>query len=83
MTSAQDWEAIFQAAIAGIPAVASAIAAIPKEHRERGFRAAERSYQETTRDLNCPEDIGTSWVSAMMYSVRAEVEKMDGAASGN
>ena len=56
MTPASEQEAIVQAAIAGIPKIASAIAALPKEHHEQAFKAVEQSYRETIRNLR-----GSSW----------------------
>ena len=73
-----------QAAIAGIPKVASAIAALPKEHQEQALKAVEQSYHETVRDLDYSEESAKAWVLAVMFSIRTEVENMEtqGGATG-
>jgi hypothetical protein len=77
MTPASEQEAIVQAAIAGIPKIASAIAALPKEHHEQAFKAVEQSYRETIQNLNYPEASAKAWILAVMFSIRAEVENME------
>ena len=42
---------VLQAAMAGIPKIAEAIAAIPAENRARAFDAAERRYLQTALDI--------------------------------
>ena len=77
MTSVSEQEAIVQAAIAGIPKVASAIAALPKEHQEQAFKAVAQSYHEIVRNLDYPEASAKAWVLAVMFSIRAEVENAE------
>jgi hypothetical protein len=84
MDSTGEPEDILEAAVAGVRKVAAAIAAVPEEHRERAFEAAERSYQQTIRDLGYPEDAARSWVSAMMYRLHADVKEISkGDANGD
>jgi hypothetical protein len=79
-------EHILEAAVTGIPRVAESIAGISSELRERAFRAAERSYQQTARDLGYPQADAQVWISAIMFRLRSEVtelngERLNGAAS--
>jgi hypothetical protein len=82
MDLTEEREAILQAAIAGVRRVAVAIAALPQGHQERAFEAAERTYQQTMHDLGYPEDAARSWVSAMMYRLRADVDDIAKSGAG-
>ena len=66
---------ILQAAVAGIPRVAQAIAAIPAEHRASAFAAAERCYLQTAKDLGCADKFAQNWASAVMLQLQAQVEQ--------
>jgi hypothetical protein len=77
MTPTSEQEATMRAAIAGIPKVVSAIAALPKKHEEQAFKAVEQSYHETVRNLDYPEASAEAWVLAVMFSIRAEVENTE------
>ncbi len=66
---------ILQAAVAGIPRVAKAIAAIPAEHRGSACGAAERCYMQTAKDLGGADKFAQKWASAVMLRLRAEVEQ--------
>ena len=66
---------ILQAAVAGIPRVAQAIAAIPAEHRASAFGAAERCYMQTAKDLGGADKFAHDWASAVTLRLRAEVEQ--------
>ena len=46
---------LLEAAVAGIPRVAQAIAAIPAKHRAKARESAERSYPQTVRDVDYAE----------------------------
>jgi hypothetical protein len=76
MDPSGEQEDVLQAAVAGVRKVAAAIAALPREDRERAFEAAERAYAQTVRDLDYPEDAARSWVSAMMHRLRADVQEV-------
>jgi Mg/Co/Ni transporter MgtE len=83
MDLTEDREAILKAAVDGVRRVAEAIAALPQGQQERAFEAAEQTYQQTVRDLGYPEDVAGSWVSHMMYRLRADVEEINkGSADG-
>lgn len=66
---------ILQAAIAGIPRLAQAIAAISAQDRATALRAAERSYLQTAKDLGGADKFAQDWASAVMFQLRAEVEQ--------
>jgi hypothetical protein len=72
----EEHEEILQAAMDGIHRVAVAIASLSEEQRERAFQAAEHSYEQTARDLGYPEQRAGVWVSAVMFRLRADVEKL-------
>jgi hypothetical protein len=75
MASNLENEEMLEAAIAAIPRVAQAIAAMPAEHRATAFVAAERSYLKTVQDLGYGEVATQRWVSAVMSRLRMEAEK--------
>jgi hypothetical protein len=67
-------EGVLQAAVAGIPRVASTIAEIPSALRERALEAVARSYRQTVRELGHHTEADAQiWVSAVMLRLRSEV----------
>ena len=67
-------EGVLQAAVAGIPRVASTIAEIPIALRERALEAVARSYRQTVRELGHQTEADVQiWVSAVMLRLRSEV----------
>jgi hypothetical protein len=76
MVSRSEANNILDAAIAGIPRVAESIAGISSELREQAFEAAERSYQQTVRDLGYAEADSQGWISAVMYRLRGKVAEL-------
>jgi len=77
-SSSQEAE-ILQAAVAGIPRVAQAIAAVPAEHRASAFDAAEHSYLQTAKDLGGADEFAENWAAVIMRHLRAEVEQREAA----
>ena len=75
MASSSKEEEILEAAVAGIPKVAEAVASIPEEDRPRALDAVERSYRQTVLDLGYEEGPVQSWVSAVMLRLRREVKE--------
>jgi hypothetical protein len=55
MTSGSEREKLLEAAVAGIPRVAQAIAETPPEQRPKALEAAERSYRKTVQKLGYEE----------------------------
>ena len=55
MATTLESEMILQAAVTGIPRIATTIAEIPAALRERAFAAVARSYQQTVQELGHPE----------------------------
>ncbi len=66
---------ILQAAVAGIPRVAQAIAAISAEHRASAFAAAERCYLQAAKDLGGTDKFAQNWASAVIRQLQAQVEQ--------
>ena len=79
MASNSESDQISEMAIAGISRVAQAIAAMPAEDSARALEAAERSYCQTALDLGYGEAQAESWAAALMFRLRAEVEKQNSA----
>ena len=75
MASDSEEEKILEAAVAGIPKVAEAVASIPEEDRPRALDAVEDSYRQTVRDLGYEEGPVQSWVSAVMLRLQREVKE--------
>jgi hypothetical protein len=48
---------------------------MPAEDRARALEAAERSYCQTALDLGYGEAQAESWAAALMFRLRAEMEK--------
>jgi hypothetical protein len=44
--------------------------------REQAFEAAERSYQQTARDLGYSEAAANGWISAVMFRLRGKVTEL-------
>jgi hypothetical protein len=75
MVSNLEMEEMLEAAIAGIPRVAKAIAAVPAKQRARALKAAEQSYLQAVQDLGYGEAATQKWVSAVMFGLRMKVEE--------
>jgi hypothetical protein len=77
MEFSSESEKILEQAVAGISRVAKTIAEIPTEFREQALEAAERSYQQTVRDLGYTEADAQGWISAMMFRLRKQVAEQE------
>ena len=77
MMSSSEEEEILEAAVAGIPRVAQAIAETPAEQRAKALEAAERSYRQTVQDLGYEEGPVESWVSSVMLRLQTEVRNQE------
>jgi hypothetical protein len=75
MAYTADDDAVLSAAIDGSPRVAAIIAELPQDQHPRAFDAAEQIYRDILEERNYPEDAATSWLTAMMHFLRAEVAK--------
>ena len=62
--------------MASIPALADYIAAVPEKQRMVALEAAERHYLETARNLGCTDEPALRWSSALMSSLREQVEQI-------
>jgi hypothetical protein len=78
MVSRSEAQSILAAGVAGIPRVAESIAGMPSELRERAFAAAERSYQQTVRDLGYSDEDADGWISVVMFRLRGQVAELGG-----
>lgn len=74
MASISEEEEVLEAAVAGIPRVAQAIAETPAAQRAKALEAAERGYQQTVQDLGYEEGRVQSWVAAVMLRLQTEVK---------
>jgi hypothetical protein len=84
--SGPDWshskrDEALEAAVARLPRVAEGIAGMPPEQQSPAFDIAERTYLQTALESDYPEEVAKNWVSAMMFRLRAEVEKRRGPAA--
>ncbi len=75
MASISEEEKILEAAVAGIPRVAEAVASIPEEDRAKALGAVESSYRQTVRDLGYEDGPVQSWLAAVMLRLQMEVRK--------
>lgn len=67
---------ILASVLAGIPAVARAIAASPAKSWSRALNAARRSYLLSAKNVGFAEDAADTWVSAVMFYLRLELKKV-------
>ena len=79
MASVSEEEEILEAAVAGIPRVAEAVASIPEEARAKALTAVESTYRQTMLNLGYEEGPAESWVSAMMLRLQAKVAEQEAA----
>jgi hypothetical protein len=77
MASKSEREEILEAAVAAIPKIVELISAAPREQWAAALDAAERQYLITVRDVGYPEAPAQNWVSAVMFRLRAELEKRE------
>ena len=63
--------------MAAIPKIVELIAAIPPEQWAGALGAAERQYLITARDFGYAEVPAQNWVSAIMFRLRAELERRE------
>ena len=75
MASNSEEKEILEAAVAGVPRVAEAVALIPEEDRAKALEAAEGAYRQTVRDLGYEQGPAEDWVSAIMLQLRTELEQ--------
>jgi len=68
-------EEILALLIIGIPRVAERIAGLNDEQKATAFEVVEQSYLQTALDLDYSEADATGWLSAVMDTLRAEVEE--------
>jgi len=73
MASISEEEEILEAAVAGIPRVAEAVASIPEKARAKALTAVESTYRQTMLDLGYEEGPAESWVSTIMVRLQAEM----------
>jgi hypothetical protein len=58
----------------GLPRVADALVAVPADALARALMAVEESYRQSARDLGYDDGEAQSWVDAMMFRLRSEVQ---------
>lgn len=73
MASNSEEREICEAAVAGIPRVAEAVASIPQEDWAKALEAAERAYRQTVWDLGYEQGPAEDWVSTIMLQLRTEL----------
>jgi len=79
MASNSEEEESLEAAVAGIPRVAEAVATSSDGDRAKALEAVENSYQQTARDLGYDEERVQSWVATIMLRLRTELERRESA----
>ena len=67
---------VLEAVVAGIPAMADFIAAMPDGQRAIALDALERHYLQTAQNLGCAEPPARMWASAVMLHLRDRMEQM-------
>jgi hypothetical protein len=77
MASIWEEEEILEAAVAGIPRVAEAVASIPEKARAKALTAVESTYRQTMLDLGYDEGPAEGWVLAMMLRLQAKVAEQE------
>jgi hypothetical protein len=67
---------VLEAVVAGIPAMADFIAAMPDGQRAIALDALERHYLQTAQNLGCAVLPARMWASAVMLHLRDRMEQM-------
>ena len=76
MASDFEGQEVLESAVAGIPAIAEFIAAMPNGQRANALAALERHYLQTAEDWGCSEGPARMWVAAMMSHLGERIERM-------
>ena len=77
MASISEEEEILEAAVAGLPRVAEAVASIPEGDRAKALEAAESAYRQVVQDLGYEAGSVESWVSTIMLQLKTELNKQE------
>jgi hypothetical protein len=65
---------VLEAVVAGIPAMADYVAALPEGQRTTALDALERHYLQTVQNLGGAAEPARMWVSAVMLHLRKQIE---------
>src|SRR5271169_287563 len=76
LSVAADFEGqeVLEAVVAGIPAMADYIAALPEGRRTIALDALEHHYLQTVQNLGGADEPARMWVSAVMLHLRKQIE---------
>ena len=70
---------VLRSALAGVPRLATVIAYMPPQDRERAFTAAKQSYERTAQKLGYTRAAARQWASAVLRRLKEEVAELQGA----
>jgi hypothetical protein len=69
---------VLRTALTGVPRVATVIAYMPPQERERAFAAAKRSYERTAQQLGFTRAAARQWASTVLRRLKEEVAELQG-----
>ena len=72
---------VLRSALAGVPRVATVIAYMPPQERERALAAAEQSYERTAQELGFTRAAARQWASTVLRRLKEEVAELQGTGS--
>lgn len=76
MVSDCDVNEVLEATVAGIPAMANYVAALPDGQRAIALEALERHYLQTVQNLGGTEGPARTWVSTVMFHLKEQIEQL-------
>ena len=72
---------VLRSALAGVPRVATVIAYMPPQERERALVAAKQSYERTAQELGFTRAAARQWASTVLRRLKEEVAELQGTGS--
>jgi hypothetical protein len=69
---------VLRAALAGVPRIATVIAYMPPQERQRAFMAAQKSYERTAQNLGYTRAAARQWASTVLRRLKEEVAELQG-----
>jgi hypothetical protein len=69
---------VLRSALAGVPRIATVIAYMPPQDRQRAFTAAQKSYERTAQNLGYTRAAARQWAFTVLSRLKEEVAELQG-----
>ncbi len=77
-SASENSDEVLRSALVGVPRVATVIAYMPPQDRERAFAAARDSYEKTAQKLGFTRTAARQWASTVLRRLKEEVAELQG-----